>query len=108
MTMEGALTSMSETNLTTEAILLFLPYSERYVPASIPAGTPKAVASTVIVSVPRMAWAMPPPASPAGPETLVKKSKLRAAKPKVKTSFNIQKRKNIPKTADATDTPRAV
>ena len=71
MTIEGALTSMSDRNLTTAATLLFLPYSERYVPASMPDGMPITAARPVMRIVPTIALATAP-ATPGGDGSSVK------------------------------------
>src|SRR5579875_559294 len=57
------------------------PNSARYTPPKNPTGTPKTIASSSSFALPTIALAMPPPVSPTGAGSLVKKSQLRLRAP---------------------------
>ncbi len=56
-------------------------YSERKTPEMIPIGIARVAAIPIRISVPTIALAMPPPASPTGLGIFVKKSQLSEEKP---------------------------
>ena len=57
------------------------PNSARYTPPRNPIGTPIQVASSSSLALPSSALAMPPPDSPTGVGSLVKKSQVRLVPP---------------------------
>ena len=57
------------------------PYSERKTPPSTPTGTPMTAAWASRIKVPAIALPMPPPVSPSGLGTCVKKAQLSEVKP---------------------------
>jgi len=63
----------------------FFGYSDRKTAQEIPTGTASAPARPSRISVPIIALAMPPPASPTGFGMLVKNSQLRAGRPRLST-----------------------
>ena len=75
MTIDGTPFSKSAVYRTT-AGKLPLPNSERYTPATNPAGTPIRTVSRSSFPVPTMAFAIPPPASPGGLGSCVRKLQL--------------------------------
>src|SRR5712692_3950303 len=67
-------------------------YSDRWIPATIPTGTARSAARPIRISVPTMAFAMPPPVSPTGFGMCVKKSQVRAGSPCLTTKKRMNPR----------------
>ena len=80
ITMEGTPFNRSATYRTTNPIVL-PPNSARYTPPRNPMGTPTSDARRSSLALPTMAWAIPPPVSPTGVGSFVKKSQLSARPP---------------------------
>ena len=68
--------------------------SERQIPPSMPAGTARRVATSVMTAVPRMALSIPPPGTPNGLVGSVRKSTESDCKPLRRMVHRIHSRKN--------------
>ena len=74
--MEGTPLRISVMNFTNEDKML-LEYSVIYMPESIPTGIPITDPILIRIRLPTIAFAIPPPSSPTGLGSCVKKSRLR-------------------------------
>ena len=105
---DGVPINILEKNRTASADFESRPNSLRYIPESIPTGTPIIAAVTVIIRVPNMAFASPPPLIPGGAGNSVKNAGFKADIPLRITVYRIQPKINNPSRAEAPDKTDAV